>query len=114
MVAELQVFKIFAACDRDSTSSTDVNCAKGGWQIISNYGKRAKLASRLVEPKSIEGSLLYYGQTLAFGFDKKGQPIQIQNGGLAGWRFRGMLSVVSRNAWNACRHLCKQEHREFF
>ncbi|CAE7225217.1 unnamed protein product [Symbiodinium natans] len=49
---------------------------------------------RLVEPKSIEGSLLYYGQTLAFGFDKKGQPIQIQNGGLAGWRFRGMLSVI--------------------
>mmetsp|Transcript_11438 Transcript_11438/g.27438 ORF Transcript_11438/g.27438 Transcript_11438/m.27438 type:complete len:374 (+) Transcript_11438:49-1170(+) len=49
---------------------------------------------RLVEPSPNEGALIYYGQTLAFGFDKKGQPIQIQNGGLAGWRFRDMLRVI--------------------
>ena len=50
---------------------------------------------RLVEPTPTEGALLYYGQTIAFGFDKKGQPVQIQNGGLAGWRFRDFVGVVS-------------------
>eukprot|EP00439_Symbiodinium_sp_Y106_P029394 s5626_g3.t1 len=49
---------------------------------------------RLVEPTLKEGALLFHGQTLAFGFDKKGQPVQIQNGGLAGWRFAGMLKLI--------------------
>ncbi|CAJ1352127.1 unnamed protein product [Effrenium voratum] len=49
---------------------------------------------RLVEQIPHEGSLLYFGQTLAFGFDKKGQPIQIQNGGLAGCRFADMSRFV--------------------
>ncbi|CAE7733038.1 SEC14 [Symbiodinium microadriaticum] len=49
---------------------------------------------RLVEPTLDEGALLFYGQTLAFGFDKKGQPVQIQNGGLAGWRFSEMLRLI--------------------
>ena len=61
-------------------------------------------ADRLVEPLANESALLYYGQTLAFGFDKKGQPVQIQNGGLAGWRFKDMLGVVAQlHAWLGAR-----------
>lgn len=52
--------------------------------------------ARLVEQIPHEGSLLYFGQTLAFGFDKKGQPIQIQNGGLAGCRFADMSRFATR------------------
>ncbi|CAK9116884.1 unnamed protein product [Durusdinium trenchii] len=49
---------------------------------------------RLVENWPDEGAHVYFGQALAFGFDKKGQPIQIQNGGLAGWRFAELLRHV--------------------
>lgn len=49
---------------------------------------------RLVEQVPNEGTHIFLGQTLAFGFDKQGHPIQLTNGGLAGHRFLDWFRIV--------------------
>eukprot|EP00434_Breviolum_minutum_P032859 symbB.v1.2.029062.t1/scaffold3144.1/size62492/2 len=61
---------------------------------LSRQGVEVFPQLRLVEQIPNEGMHIFFGQTLAFGFDKQGHPIQIQNGGLAGWRFPELLRMV--------------------
>mmetsp|Transcript_137498 Transcript_137498/g.293871 ORF Transcript_137498/g.293871 Transcript_137498/m.293871 type:complete len:486 (+) Transcript_137498:39-1496(+) len=54
-------------------------------------------AFRLVEWRDDEGAWFYYGQTLAFGCDKKGHPIHLQRVGKASTRFGQMYAFASPN-----------------
>ena len=83
-------------------------CFRSSGPKFQNIEVRNSESVRLVEPTLKEGALLFHGQTLAFGFDKKGQPVQIQNGGLAGWRFAGMLKLAAGR--KALSHLKSLSH----